>query len=124
MPTYDFEKDNGQPVTVEFSYSPGSDMTYSPMYGACGGDGCEVYVISSWPRDAGYDYLCGRYNDLSWNRHHALMRPLAWVALQFIKLAMWFREYRARLTVAESDRMADWVAEHHEYEPPEFEDDY
>jgi hypothetical protein len=44
-----FTKDDGTPIEVEYSFSPGSETTYSPAYGACGGDACEVEIIESWP---------------------------------------------------------------------------
>lgn len=44
-----FNRHDGTPlVTVEYSISEGSPDTYSPMYGACGGDACEVEIVKAF----------------------------------------------------------------------------
>lgn len=49
---YEFKRADGTEVTVRYRYSPGSPDTYSPIYGADGGDAPEV-TIDSAETDAG-----------------------------------------------------------------------
>jgi len=44
----DFNREDGTSITVEYSFSPGSPTTYSPMIGACGGDACDVEIIKAF----------------------------------------------------------------------------
>lgn len=120
--SYDFVKDNGLPVTVDFTYSPGSETTYSPMNGACGGDPCEVSIDDSWPNTNAFNELYSLRNDLDWTARPLWKRPVAWIALQFVEIAVWYQHRSARLTDAERERMEAWIAENHVYEP--YEEDY
>lgn len=114
-----FARNDGSLVTVEYSYSPGSETTYSPMYGASGGDGCEVEIISSWPDTAVFERLCGLQNGLTWPTPTIFQRPGIWIGLLPIKLAIWFLQWRSRLSDDERERMEASIAEHHVYEPAE-----
>lgn len=124
--TYNFTKDNGLPVTVDFDYSPGSETTYSPMNGACGGDGCEVSITAVWPNTWTYDRLLKLSLDLGSDLTGAsvLTRPFYLLARAMVEIPIWLLERRARLTDAERERMEEWIIEHHEYEPPDEEDYY
>ncbi|MGY4222708.1 hypothetical protein ACVMIH_000069 [Bradyrhizobium sp. USDA 4503] len=117
----DFVKDDGTHVTVEYTYKPGSDTTYSPMNGACGGDPCEVSVGDSWPRSDEYD------------RFHGRLTALEAVEMGF-RSAHWYEEKAeleakiaegdklAELSDAERLRMENWLIENHKYDPEEYED--
>lgn len=41
----DFKRDDSSDVTVEYEISYGSSTTYSPAYGADGGEGVEVTIV-------------------------------------------------------------------------------
>ncbi|RWO23321.1 hypothetical protein [Mesorhizobium sp.] len=105
----DFTRDNGLPVTVEYSFSQGSDT-------AC------VEIVEAWPNTPEFDALCQRRNDIRWARS----RPPLWQSctVVWLNLRIWFAGRAARLTDAERERMETWLIEHHEYEPyyPDWED--
>ncbi|TAI67629.1 hypothetical protein [Bradyrhizobium sp. Leo170] len=115
----DFRKDNGFPVTVEYSYRPGSETTYSPRFGAEGGDPCDICIIASWPNTPEYNRVFGILRNLEWGRHPRWLTPFVWLALQTVKLDIWLRELPAALSEAERERMEEWLIEHHVYEPSE-----
>jgi hypothetical protein len=124
--TYDFKKDNGLPVTVEFEHSPGSETTYSPMFGACGGDGCEVSITSVWPNTKRYNRICKLSLDLTSDLSRApkILRPNYLLAIKLVDALLWILERRARLTDAERERIEGWIIEHHEYDYEPIEGDY
>ncbi len=124
--TENFTKDNGLPITVEYEYLPGSDTTYSPMYGAVGGDPCEVTITQTWPNTIGFDRLSSYQSHLIWGRHRWWKRPGVWVARHFfIEWAVWLAARKARLTDSEYERINAWIAENHVWEDPyEPEDHY
>lgn len=123
----DFTRDDGSPVTVEYSYSPGSETTYSPMSGACGGDGCDVEIVTAWPNTQEYNDLHSRKTDLE---NSMLGKSVHWligadsIREEIAKLSSQIdtADETSRLTDSERERMADWIIEHHVYEPyePEF----
>lgn len=123
----DFNRDDGSPVTVEYSYSPGSETTYSSMSGACGGDGCEVEIVTAWPNTQGYNDLHSRKVDLE---NSMLGKSVHWlmgadsIREEITELAKQIddADEACRLTDVERERMADWIIEHHVYEP--CEEDY
>lgn len=128
----DFTKDDGTPITVEYSFSPGSETSYSPMYGAVGGDACEVEIISSWPRNEEFDRLVGRRSQLE-TEHGSYNSKISPIAFQFLPAEVQEElgeldrlisaaDETAKLSDAERERMEAWICEHHEYEPyePEF----
>lgn len=53
MRTYfhDFIRENGQVVTVEYTFREGSPTTYTPMYGADSGDPAECEIVKAWAGD-------------------------------------------------------------------------
>lgn len=101
----DFTRDDGSPVTVEYSFRGGSETSYSPLYGASGGDGCEVEIVSVMPNTPEYEELCRAYLDAP-----ASASTQAREAMNAAKAA-------AALTDAENERMCAWLAEHHVDEP-------
>lgn len=117
----DFNRDNGNPITVEYSYSPGGETDYSPAFGASGGDPCEVTIVSSWPNTPAYERLSGILFDLRWSRHKFKwwQLPAVWVADKIVGATQWVWGLRARLTTSERERMEGWIAERHVFEPSE-----
>jgi hypothetical protein len=49
----EFRRDSGATVTVEYSYSPGSETSYSPHSGASGGDPAEVEIVAAFDESGG-----------------------------------------------------------------------
>lgn len=45
---HDFKRDDGTDVTVEYGFQGGSPTTYSPMYGADGGDAAEASIVKAF----------------------------------------------------------------------------
>lgn len=51
-----FTRPNGVVITVEYSVSGrNSPTTYSPMYGADGGDAAEFAIVKAWDEATGTD---------------------------------------------------------------------
>lgn len=120
----DFAKDNGAPITVEYSFAPGSETTYSPMNGAVGGDPCEVEIVNSWPRSEKYDRLIERRMNLETTpfgkpRSLLMMSGDDLHHLHDLDESIAKGDRAAELTDAERERMEAWIAEHHVYEPYE-----
>lgn len=42
---------DGRGIVVEYSFAPGSETTYSPAFGADGGDAPEVEIVKAWMAD-------------------------------------------------------------------------
>lgn len=97
----DFTRDNGRPVTVEYSYSAGSETTYSPMFGACGGDGCEVSIVDSWPNTTSFERLHKCKSDLEVDRQKRWLGLIAPGSILLVDILIWIQQRRARLTDAE-----------------------
>jgi hypothetical protein len=109
----DFTRDNGLPVTVEYSFAGGSPTTYSPRFGADGGDPCEVEIVQAWPATVGHARLATAALRLSFSPAplgQRLGRILAAPLYGLIRLDEW---WRASLTDAERERMEAWLAENH-----------
>lgn len=115
----DFTRDNGLPITVEYavdgSYCP---TTYSPMYGADGGDFPEFSILKAWPRTPVSEWLAGISNSL-WSKSAWPWRAAHWTVNAVTRLYDW---WFASLTDAERERMEAWIAEHYVDEPDD--DDY
>jgi len=45
---HDFKRADGSEVTVEYGFYGGSETTYSPHSGACGGDAAEVEIVTAF----------------------------------------------------------------------------
>lgn len=45
---HEYTRPNGDVITVEYGFDGGSPTTYSPHYGACGGDGAEVTIVTAF----------------------------------------------------------------------------
>lgn len=121
----DFVRDDGAAVTVEYRYSPGSETTYSPHSGACGGDGCEVEIVANWPNTQEYNDLHSRRQELTLNNYGrelgpitiSMMDPDLREELAEIDKSIEQFDENCRLTDAEIGRMTEWLMEHHVYEP-------
>lgn len=114
----DFTRDNGLPITVEYavggSYSP---TTYTPMYGADGGDAPEFSIIKAWARTPFSEWLAGISNRL-WSKSAWYWRA----AHAVVCAAMWLDDWwRASLTDAERERMEAWIAENY---VEDYDDDF
>jgi hypothetical protein len=109
----DFIRDDGSPVTVEYSFQRGSPTTYSPMYGADGGDGCEVEIVSVMPNTPEYERLCSEVLYLGGRHSIAAMSAEARLCLQELDESIAIEKRRVALTDAENERMCNWLAEHH-----------
>lgn len=119
----DFTRDNGLPITVEYgvdgSYAP---TTYSPRFGAEGGDFPEFAILKAWPNTPWHNRLAAI--DLRfWPKASTtrtggwLVRKLAAPVRGLMALDEW---WRASLTDSERERFEAWLAEHHvepDYEP-------
>src|SRR5690349_25006788 len=107
----DFTRDNGLPITVEYSvegsYTP---TTYSPRYGAEGGDFPEFTILKAWPQTPGHERLA-RWSGNLWSRRNWRERALHFIIQALMSLDEW---WRCTLTDAERERMGAWIAEHHE----------
>lgn len=123
----DFVKDDGRPVTVEYSYRGGSETTYSPHSGAVGGDGCEVEIVDVMPATPEFDELSRRWLDLTC--HPTFGTPISPILLsmradedrellQEIKDDMAAARKAIALTEAEEERITQWLIENHK------DDDY
>lgn len=117
----DFNKDDGQPVTVEYGVDGSySETNYSPATGACGGDSPEFHIVSSWPNSDEYNELYSRRKAIEDSWHG---KSIMWLIgfsssdtadeLQEINDHLAVLEERAELTDDERDRMLDWIAEHY-----------
>lgn len=47
----DLIRDNGLPVTIEYSFACGSETTYSPLNGAESGDPAEASIVTAFDDD-------------------------------------------------------------------------
>lgn len=121
-----FTRDNGLPIMVEVgvdgSYSP---TTYSPMFGAEGGDAATFYILDSWPDTPFHNCLVRIEMSIRWPQRRDLT-PFGWWLADLIskpvRALLWFDAWwRASLTDAERERMEAWLAEHYvdddDYEP-------
>lgn len=113
---HDFAPDDGSPVTVEYSFGAGSETTYSPMHGACGGDACEIEIIDSWPNTPEHQHLFSEAVSAPADSWRDLLGRI------IVLVRLFWMERRARLTDAERERMEAWLAEHHVDEPDDFDD--
>lgn len=127
----DFEKDDGTPITVEYSVvGSHSPTTFSPNYGADGGDVPEFSILDSWPRSEEYNRLWTERNGLVLDplgRERSpitisMMEPEEQEKLHELDDAIEAADKTAKLTDAECERMEAWIAEHYIEEPdePEF----
>lgn len=119
----DFNRDDGSPVTVEYSFAGGSPTTYSPAFGAVGGDGCEVEIVACWPNTPEHHDLCEQKLEVEMRPSLSLRTPLTIQAkLAELNSKIAAAEASCALTDAERQRMEAWLAEHHVDEPSDPED--
>jgi len=128
--THNFIRDDGSPVTVEYSvegsYSP---TTYSPMSGACGGDAPEFTIEKVWPNTPEYEELHRRRQALTTDGYGRTLGPLvvslmsaeSREALEEIGKAIEAADTACALTDQERERIIDWLCENYIEEP---DDDY
>ena len=121
----------GAPITFEFSvdgsYTP---TTYSPMYGADGGDAPEFCVLKVWPNSDEYNALHRRRQELTTDNYGrdlstiaiSMMDPDVREELDEIDKAIEAADAACTLTDAESEQLVDWLCEHYVEEP--YEEDY
>lgn len=111
----DFKRDNGFPITVEYSARAGeSDFDYPGHICDGGGSGPEIIILNAWPDTPGHMRLAIIAARLSFSRKTALGRRMgrvvAWPVHLLMRLDEW---WRASLTDAEIERFSDWLAEHY-----------
>lgn len=121
----------GAPITFEYSvdgsYSP---TTYSPMYGADGGDVPEFCILKAWPNDSEYNALHRRRQELTTDNYGrdlsviaiSMMDPDLREQLDEIDKAIERADAACTLTDAESEQLVEWLCEYHVEEP--YEEDY
>jgi hypothetical protein len=120
----DFVRDNGLPITVEYSATGGEPNFDFPGH-VCdgGGSGPDIVILNAWPDTP-------RHNRLAKIQIWSITRPNvtragAWLARKLtapVRGLMLLDEWwSASLTDAERDRMETWLAEHYVEEPWEEE---
>jgi hypothetical protein len=117
----DFKRDNGLPVTVEYSATGGEpDFDFPGHICDGGGSGPEIVILRAWPATEGHNRLASIALGLWLNRatrFGARIGRLA--ALPFHGLMRLDEWWRASLTITERERMEAWLAEHYVEEPYE-----
>lgn len=122
---HDFTRDDGTPVTVEYSTSAGEPYYDNPGH-ICDGGGCGpgAMIVDAWPNTPAFDALVGRHSRLTWDmpRDSGLARR-AWarIAAPVLAVRIWIARRKAVLTDAERQRMEAWLAEHCDF-GPDYED--
>ena len=110
-----FTRDNGLPVTVEYSARGGEpNFDYPGHICDGGGSAPEILILKAWPDTPGHNCLASIELRLWLYRRTrfgtAMCRFLGWP----LRLAMRFDEWwRASLTDAELERFESWLAEHY-----------
>lgn len=112
---HDFTRDNGLPITVEYSAGGGEPNFDFPGH-ICDGGGSdpEIAILKAWPNTPGHDRLAKLDLDLWLHRRkqfgETLTAVLRWPLRALIRIDEW---WRASLTDAERERMEAWIAEHY-----------
>lgn len=117
----------GEPITFEYSvdgsYSP---TTYSPMYGADGGDAPEFCILEVWPNTDEYNELHRRRQSLTTDNYgrdlsvisiSSMMNADVQEELDDIDKAIERADAACTLTHAESEQLVDWLCENYVEEP-------
>lgn len=117
----DFTRDNGLPITVEYSATGGEpNFDYPGHICDGGGSGPEIVILKAWPNTPGHNRLASADLRFWLNRRTRLgfiaARVFGWPLQMLIRADEW---WRASLTDAEYDRFSDWLAEHYVEEPYE-----
>lgn len=112
----------GLPITFEYSvdgsYSP---TTYSPMYGADGGDAPEFCVLKAWPNTDEYNALHRRRQELTTDSYGreigiisiSMMNADVREELDDIDKAIEHADAACTLTDAEREQLCDWLCENY-----------
>lgn len=124
---HDFTRDNGLPITVEYSATGGEPDFDYPGH-ICDGGGCgpEIVILKAWPNTPWHNRLAGIAMAVRWPQGRALT-PAGWRLAGILSLPVraimrldeW---WRASLTTTEDERMCAYLAEHYVEEP--YEPDY
>lgn len=124
----DFKRDDGSPVTVEYSAIDGEPYADLPGH-ICdgGGSGPDAEIITAWPNTEEYNDLHSRRQELTLDSYGrqlgpigvSMMSPELREELDEIDKAIERFDEACRLTDAERKRMTDWIIERHVYEPYE-----
>ena len=109
---WNFTRDDGWPVTVEYSFAAGSETTYSPYSGASGGGPCEIQILSVMPNTPEFEELCRRAAELD-RVSVVLMSADERDEAREIDEAIAAAKMACTLTDAEDERMTEWLIEHH-----------
>ncbi|MCC6776676.1 MAG: hypothetical protein IT537_08580 [Hyphomicrobiales bacterium] len=118
---HDFVRDDGRPVTVEYSASGGeSDFDHPGHICDGGGSGPEICIVDCWPNEPWFDDLARRLNARSWPGHAPTLLDRLCAAV--LRLRHSFHRRRCRLTDAERERMEAHIAENYVEEP--YEEDF
>lgn len=120
---HDFTRDNGLPITVEYSATGGEpNFDYPGHICDGGGSGPEIVILKAWPNTPWHEHLASidvwSMTRPNITRTGALLaRALTSPARWLMALDVW---WRANLTDIEYERMESWLAEHYveeSYEP-------
>jgi hypothetical protein len=120
-----FNRDDGTPVTVQYSASGGESNFDHPGH-ICdgGGSGPEFAIVSSWPNTPEYNALVCDRNALAEHYFppHSAIWPLGAHMCKDGRINRMNERIAAleaacKLTDAEDERMCAWLAEHHVDEP-------
>lgn len=118
----DFTRDNGLPVTVEYS-ARGGEPNYDYPGHICdgGGSGPDIVILKAWPNTPWHERIAGIELRLRWPGRRTLLPPslLAWPFGMLLRLDEW---WRANLTGAELERMEVWLAERYVDEDDDYDD--
>lgn len=115
----DFKRDNGLPVTVEYSASGGEpDFDHPGHICDGGGSGPEIVILKAWPNTPWHNRLAGLEMKiwLARARFGFMALPLRRALNILMRLDEW---WRASLTDAECQRFEVYLAENYLEEPYE-----
>lgn len=110
----DFTLDSGTKVTAEYSYSAGSPDTYSPRFGAEGGDPCEVSILKVMPSTRIFDWLC----------HVSLALTYGSILHRVVCAPLHFLEWWHFPGTTERERMEEWIIDHVTHDDDYYEEDF
>jgi hypothetical protein len=116
----------GDPITFEYSvddsYSP---TTYSPMYGAEGGDAPEFCILKVWPNTSEYNDLYRRRQELTTDVYGrdltvisiGMLSDQETEELGEVDRAIDAADAACTLTDADRESLVDWLCENYVEEP-------
>lgn len=115
----DFTRDNGVPITVEYSATGGEpDFDHPGHICDGGGSGPEIVILKAWPNTPGHERLAAIDLKLWLNAKTQLERAVASVIRLPIRGLLRLDEWwRASLGDEEREKFEAWLAEHYVEEP-------